>query len=252
MKQIKQVKQGITFFTIILKISLLLCLMALIKEFFDLTSKYQKEYGEKTILLMQVGSFFEVYGIKEANGDITGSNILMFSSICELNVVDKNVCVGKNAVVMAGFKDIMIEKYIKKIQDSGYTAIVYTQDEAMKGTTRSLAGIFSPGTYFSEDNNRLSNNTVCIWIERVNNQKFIKGDYVVVGMANIDIYTGKTSMFQYKENYIHNPTTYDELERFISIYNPNEIIFISALPEKEINDILHFVNINDKLIQRNI
>lgn len=75
---------------------------------------------------------------------------------------------------MAGFKDIMIEKYIKKIQDAGYTAIVYTQDEAMKGTTRSLAGIFSPGTYFSEDNNRLSNNTVCIWIERVNNQKLIK------------------------------------------------------------------------------
>ena len=222
--------------------------MALIKEFFDLTSKYQKEYGEKTILLMQVGSFFEVYGIKEENGDITGSNIQTFSSICELNVVDKNVCVGKNAVVMAGFKDIMIEKYIKKIQDAGYTAIVYTQDEAMKGTTRSLAGIFSPGTYFSEDNNRLSNNTVCIWIERVNNQKLIKGDYVVVGMANIDIYTGKTAMFQYKENYIHNPTTYDELERFISIYNPNEIIFISALPEKEIKDILHFVNINDKLI----
>ena len=32
--------------------------MALIKEYFDLTKKYQDEYGENTILLMQVGSFF--------------------------------------------------------------------------------------------------------------------------------------------------------------------------------------------------
>ena len=222
--------------------------MALIQEFFDLTDKYRKEYGEKTILLIQVGSFFEVYGLKGPEKQITGSNILSFSEICELNVVDKNVCVGKNAVVMAGFKDIMIEKYIKKIQDAGFTAVVYTQDEAMKGTTRSLAGIFSPGTYFSEENNRLSNNTICIWIERIQNQKLLKGNHVVVGMANIDIYTGKTAMFQYKETYIHSPTTYDELERFISIYNPNEIIIISALPEKEVNDILHFINIHGKLI----
>ena len=224
--------------------------MALIQEFFDLTNKYIKEYGEKTILLIQVGSFFEVYGIKNGNGTISGSNIQSFGEICELNIVEKNVCVGKNAVVMAGFKDIMIEKYIKKIQDAGYTAVVYTQDEAMKGTTRSLAGIFSPGTYFSEDNHRLSNNTVCVWIERVENQRLLKGNYVVVGMANIDIYTGKTAMFQYKENYIHSPTTYDELERFISIYNPNEIIFISALPDKEVNDIIQFINFHGKLIHK--
>jgi len=223
--------------------------MALVNEFFELTIKYEREYGEKTILLMQVGSFFEVYGQKTGNGLITGSNIQEFSRICELNVVDKNVCVGTNSIVMAGFKDIMIEKYIKKIQDAGFTAVVYTQDEAAKGTTRSLAGIFSPGTYFSEDNNnKLSNNTVCIWIERISNNRILKGEYVVVGMANIDIYTGKTAMFQYKENYIHNPTTYDELERFISIYNPNEIIFISALSEKEVNDIIQFINISGKLI----
>lgn len=222
--------------------------MALIQEFFDLTEKYKRDYGEKTILLIQVGSFFEVYGKKDSSGEIKGSNIQVFGEICELNIVDKNVCVGSNSIVMAGFKDIMIEKYIKKIQDAGYTAVVFIQDEAIKGTTRSLAGIFSPGTYFVEDNNRLSNNTVCIWIERVQNNRLLKGDYIIIGMANIDIFTGKTAMFQYKENYIHSPTTYDELERFISIYNPNEIIIISSLMDKEIKDIINYINIDHKLI----
>lgn len=36
--------------------------MALIKEFFELTKKYEDEYGENTIFLMQVGSFLNVMG----------------------------------------------------------------------------------------------------------------------------------------------------------------------------------------------
>ena len=225
--------------------------MALIKEYFELTKKYQEDYGENSILLMQVGSFFEVYGIHNKNRDIiTGSRITDFSHICELNVVEKNTCVGTDNVMMAGFKDIMIEKYVKKIQEAGYSAIVYTQDEAAKNTTRSLAGIFSPGTYFSNDSTRLTNNLTCIWIDLINNTVLLKGKFVVVGIANIDIYTGKTSIFQFKEAYINNPTTYDELERFISIYNPSEVILISNLEDKEIDDVINFTNINCNSIHK--
>ena len=32
--------------------------MALIKEYFDITKQYNDDYGENTILLMMVGSFF--------------------------------------------------------------------------------------------------------------------------------------------------------------------------------------------------
>uniref|UniRef100_A0A6C0EQ10 DNA mismatch repair proteins mutS family domain-containing protein n=1 Tax=viral metagenome TaxID=1070528 RepID=A0A6C0EQ10_9ZZZZ len=223
--------------------------MALIKEYFDLTTKYNRDYGDNIILLMQVGSFFEVYGMKNKNV-ITGSKILDFSQICELNVVEKNVCIGKENVVMAGFKDIQIEKYIRKIQDAGYTAIVYTQDESVKNTTRSLAGIFSPGTYFSNESSRLTNNITCIWIDLINNTILLKGKFVVVGISNIDIYTGKTSIFQFKESYINNPTTYDELERFISIYSPTEVIIIYNLPEKEVDDVINYANIRCKSIHR--
>ena len=226
--------------------------MALIKEYFELTKRYQDEYGENTILLMQVGSFFEVYGKNnKKTNTISGSQINVFSQICELNVVEKNVCVGTDDILMAGFKDIMIEKYIKKIQDAGFTAVVYTQDEAAKNTTRSCAGIFSPGTYFSNESQNLTNNITCIWIDLIENKLFMKGKYVVVGIANIDIFTGKTSIFQFKEVYLNNPTTYDELERFISIYNPSEVIFISNLPdENEMDYIISYAGIQCSLIHK--
>jgi DNA mismatch repair protein MutS len=228
--------------------------MALIKEYFELTKKYQQEYGENTILLMQVGAFFEVYGnYDKASETIRDSKIVDFSQICDLNVVDKNTCVGKDCtIMMAGFKDFQIEKYIKKIQEAGFTAVVYAQDEATKNTSRSLAGIFSPGTYFHTESSSLTNSIACIWIHLIENKVLLKGKFVVVGVANIDIYTGKTTMFQFKEAYINNPTTYDELERFISIYNPSEVILISNLPdEKELDYVISYAGINCNLIHKN-
>lgn len=231
--------------------------MALVQEYFDLSKKYIGDYGETTILLMQVGSFFEVYG-KKKEGAIHGSNIQDFSRICELNIVDKNICVGSNSheydgIVMAGFKDIMIEKYLKKLQAAGFTAVVYTQDEKAKNTTRSLAGIFSPGTYFSNDEAELTNNITCIWLEIVENKmnllKFKK--MVVVGIANIDIYTGKSSIFQFRESIehkTHSPITYDELERFISIHSPSEVIFIHNVQPSVVQDVISYTNIKSKKI----
>jgi len=222
--------------------------MALIKEYFELCAKYHNEYGDKTILLMQVGSFYECYGIKCFNSlVIKKSKITDFSQICELNIVGKNTCVGEEDVVMAGFKVEFLEKYLRKIQEAGYTCVVYKQDEAAKNTTRSLEGIYSPGTYFSNDTNNLTNNLTCIWIESINN-KFTKGKIVIVGMSNVDIFTGKTNIFEYKENYLRNPTTFDELERFISIYNPSEVIFISNLTAEENDDIINYVNIRTNSI----
>jgi len=225
--------------------------MALVKEYFELIKKYQTDYGDNIILLMEVGSFFEVYGIHDKKSEeIIGSKIKDFSQICELNIVEKKASLDKYDIVMAGFKNIMIEKYLKKIQEAGYTAIVYSQNEQAKNTTRSLSGIFSPGTYFSNDTVQLTNNIVCIWVDLIVNTLFMKGKHVVIGVSNIDIYTGKTSIFQFKEIYINNPTTYDELERYISIYNPSEAILISNLPNNEMDDIINFTNLKCSSIHK--
>ena len=41
---------------------------------------------------------------------------------------------------------------------------------------------------------------------------------------------------EYSEPYIKNPTTFDELEQFISIYNPSETIFISNILSLFVNN----------------
>ena len=221
--------------------------MSLIKDYFEKTKKHIEEYGDLTLVLMQVGAFFEVYGLKDQDDTINSSNIMDFSRICDLNVVDKKVCCGANPVVMAGFKDHLLDKYIKKLQDAGYTIAVYEQDEQGPNTTRSLTGVFSPGTYFSTDSDQITNNVCCIWIEtKKGTLKNKDKTFVYVGASVIDIYTGYTSIMEYNEIYIKNPTTFDELERFISIYNPSETILISNVSNKDIDDIVSFIDVKSK------
>ena len=223
--------------------------MTIVEDYLNLTKKWKLEYGEKTLLLMQVGSFFESYGLLDKNGNIYGSDIVNFASINDMAISKKNICVGNNKVVMAGFGLAQIEKYIKKLQENGYTIVVYTQDTQSKNTTRSLNTIFSPGTYFSNDTTNLSNNITCIWIQ-VNEKNFLIEKNITIGISNIDIYTGKTSIFEFNKEFIHNPTTYDELERYMSIYNSNECIFVYNLDDNYIDDIINFVSINSIKIHK--
>ena len=232
--------------------------MALIKEFFELTKRYEDDYGSNTVFLIQVGSFFECYGLKDTNNEIHGSNIVDFSRICDLNIAEKRVSINSEQVVMAGFTYHFLDKYVKKMQQSGYTVAVYSQDElgSSGDITRSLLGVFSPGTYFSSDTENITNITCCIWIEvKIDPIQLLKSKNkadkqlnVYIGVSTIDIYTGKTSIMEYSEPYIKNPTTFDELEQFISIYNPSETIIISNISDKDLNDIVSYTNIRSKSI----
>lgn len=226
--------------------------MALVKEYFELTAKYKRDYGENTILLMMVGSFFEVYGtLNKTTQQISGSSLTEFCRICELNMAEKNAFVGMDSVVLAGFKDAMVEKYVRKLQEAGYTAVVYVQVVQPSGTiTRECSAIFSPGTFFQTESTLLNNNVMCVWIQTIAPNFLFKTKQIVVGIANINIFTGETSIFQYKEPFLLNPTTFDELERFVSIYNPSESIIISNLTNEDVDVIIGFSNISSKTIHK--
>ena len=206
--------------------------MALTKSYYSLLEEYKKKYGQKTFLLMQVGSFFEVYSTTN-----TDENMCDFSSICDLKIANKN------DGFMAGFRDYMLDKYISKINESCYTSVVYIQEEVNGVQTRKESAIYSPGTTFIDDEQKRSNNITCIWIHKT------KRD-IVFGLSNLDIYTGKTIICEYQQIYYHNPTTYDNIEKFVSIYKPIEIIFIYNIDEFLIDNIIQYIRPSSRKISK--
>ena len=141
--------------------------MSLITTYLKLTKEYSDKYGDKTVILMMVGSFYEIYGEKTSNIDgsffIIGSKIEEISKLCDLTIAQKTT-----QYVMAGFTYTKIDKYLKKLQDAGYTAVVITQDPN-NPSNRNVEGIYSPGTFFNPESTEISNNSMCIWIEGYTN-----------------------------------------------------------------------------------
>jgi hypothetical protein len=64
--------------------------MALISTYFKYSDELKEKYGEKTIVMMQVGAFYEMYGLLNSEtNEITGSNSAAVCALCELSLVKK-------------------------------------------------------------------------------------------------------------------------------------------------------------------
>ena len=221
---------------------------SIFKLYFDLTTKYKKEYGDNTVVLLQVGSFYEIYGMKEASGLLVGSSIQEISNCCHLNIRPKQLKYNNKDIVMAGIPDKpgTVEKYLSYINDAGFTSVMWSQDEA-NPTIRGFDQVISPGTFFSTNNIKISNNITCIWLELTSPTKK-RNEILYCGISNLNIITGDTSLTEYQVSYSSSHTIYDELQRFISIKNPSEVIIISCFTDEEVNRIIQYSNINTDTI----
>ena len=174
------------------------------KDYIDLTATYQEKYGKQCVLLMMVGAFFEVYGFRNSETqEIDHSEIKSFSQICNLHISEKKIVYKEKQVLMAGFRDYTLDKYLQKLTENRYTAVVYIQEKQGKIITRVLDCIHSPGTYISYENDsslQMTNNILCIWIDihkpmlygkKSHNHVSKTRDYLICGTAVANIFTGR-------------------------------------------------------------
>jgi len=224
--------------------------MSITKEYFELTRKHKQEYGEKTVVLMLVGVFYEIYAIKTPTGALH-SNIEEVSQICNLAISEDRKSLYDNCpVLMSGFRDYTLEKYLQKLSDVGYTSIIYNQNKSDKKITRELAQIYSPGTFIPYDEStttRTTNHIMTIWIERLRKPT---GDILIIGTAAINIFTGESTIYEYQTPCMITPITFDELERQISTIAPNEIVVISEIDRAPTEKIVQYagVSVNQTLV----
>ena len=240
--------------------------LSIYQEYFQYTKQYKAQYGEKTVILMQVGAFFEIYGVKNSIVDaIEESNIVEVTDICQINISEKKANYGNGQIVMAGFRDFTIDKYLLKLTDNGYTIPVFVQEKNGKEITRVLSRVYSAGTYIScetDSSPQITNHIMCIWMETYGpmSTKTTIGsgggafqktrDTIVYGVSVVNIFTGKSSIFQYETQFYMNMTTFDELERYVSIFSPSEVIIISPFDESKLKTIIQLTGLQPQIIHK--
>lgn len=231
----------------------------IVTEYITLSREYQSKYGKKTVVLLHVGSFMELYTLRSTHSSVDPqlhTNIEEPVQLCGLNLAEKkqtythSTSSEKYTILMAGFRDYSIEKYLKILVTHGYTAVVYVQvkDESGKGFNRILGSIQSPSTYIGYEidapltSTRETNNLMAVWLEKYTNPRD-KSEVFVCGIANINCMTGYSHIFEYQMPFLVNTTLCDELERMVAIYNPSETIVISALSKTDTDAIIRYAGI---------
>ena len=197
----------------------------ILKEYLKYHNKYTNIYGNKTIVLMMVGQFYEIYGI--INDKISvGPELNELSDILNIQIARRNKKIKEinyDNFLMMGFPDHSLLKFRNILLNNGYTIIKVDQITARPNPERAVTEIISPSTVIDTYNKSDTNYLLSIYIDShiVNN---INDKIFTSGISVIDVSTGK--------NYVHSILSKkddkkiwsDEIYRLIQYYNPSEII----------------------------
>lgn len=184
-------------------------------------NKYKKEYGENTLVLMQCGSFYELYDDGSKQTDLKTIGELLNIQVSRRN---KSILeVSRSNLEMAGFPAYTLNKFLNILVANNYTCVIVSQTTPPPNPRREITDIVSPGTYIEEDFVIDTNYLMSIYLEEFCEYKTNK-PCITIGASLVDLSTAKTYVFECasKSNDVYYPL--DELYRLIISYNPREII----------------------------
>lgn len=186
------------------------------------SSQFREKYGEKTVVLIQVGDFFELYGIQN-DTETCGADMFAIGDICNLTVTRKNKSILENNrqnPLMAGFPLHALSKHAQVLLDNDYTVVVIRQVTPPPNVRREVTEILSPST------NITPNNPDANWLLAMFWEKYPNGT-ICVGIAGADVSTGHTFICEATDTVV----SYDEAYRIAQSYQPREIVMLGSKDE---------------------
>lgn len=204
-----------------------------VEEYLKYHDKYSQTYGkEKTLVLMQVGSFYEAYST-----DTLGPNLNNISNLINVVRTKKNKKIPEVNLenpYFLGFPTVSITKFMEILINSGYTVVVIDQilsdEKKKKRESREVIGIYSRGTYIENIDQKDSNYIICVYLS---SETQLNGSTLICsGLSAVDLTTGKTIIHNaYSTPYDQN-FAMDETSRFIHSLGSKEIIIYYDKNEK--------------------
>jgi DNA mismatch repair protein MutS len=214
--------------------------MTIHDEYIFYHNKNIKKYGEKTIVLMQVGSFFEMYQTDEE-----GPDLQKMKKIVQYEVTKKNKSIPEVSMknpYLLGIPCAVIEKKIAVIINSGYTIVLIEEVTPQPNVERKITKVLSVGTYIDGIEHDEANNLLSIYIEFI---KQLDGGYLpCVGISNVDLSTGKVMYNEIYSKKGDQNLALDDAVRFIYNNDPKEIVLYYH-ESKKLKDIKNIMNRDD-------
>lgn len=215
------------FYTIVyykLPYTHIITMVSLYEDYESYIVKYQKEYGQHTIVLYRCGSFYEIYSADDGLVDIR-----KIADLLNIQVSRRNksiVEVNRSNTLMAGFPMYVLQKFIGILTQANYTVVVVDQVSDPPKPKRAVTMVVSPGTNIDVISSPDSNTLMSIYIDEY-------GEHLMFGVASIDLTTGNSKVWEIAPLRPSEPYDtsigYDKLITIIQQDNPKEIVLFGKV-----------------------
>ena len=127
----------------------------IILEYHKYKQKYSEKYGENTIILMQLGGFYELCAVLENDTKYGELNIYhICDNILNIAIAKKKNKISKTSIpsddeihyLQAGFPLISKDKFVIILLKHNYTIVIVDQVTEPPNPEREVVEILSPGT----------------------------------------------------------------------------------------------------------
>lgn len=203
-----------------------------ISEYFEALKKLQEEHGPRSVVLMQEGSFYEIYGVDTPNLKI--GHISEVSKILGMKIAlkkGKNLPIDINHPKMVGFPDYAIHNHLHKLisPPSGEPGFIVAQYDQVgsnkKGKIRELIEIFGPSSITNDDfdSDIKSKYSMCIIIDHYMCPIY-KEKINYMDLALINLITGDIYLYELYNTHSDSFKIKTDLNRIFNSYNIVEVL----------------------------
>jgi DNA mismatch repair protein MutS len=196
--------------------------------YFELQQHFEQKYGSNTLVLIEIGSFFEIYEVN--NSELKVGKAKEIAELLNIQLTRKNKNILENSIsnpLLAGVPTVSIERYLSRLIDmKKYTIVMVKQKGEVPNIKRYVSNIISPGTNFEYQTEADETNIVSLNVDK--NQ-----DIYSVGYSAIDVTTGKTVVNEIHSTRDDKTYALDELFNLLQTYNTAEVVL--SIKSKEID-----------------
>ena len=195
----------------------------IIDTYINYAKKYKELYGEKTVVLMEVGSFYEFYGT-----EFEGADVKLVSELLNIQCTRKDKSIpeiSKKNHLLAGFPSYILKKYVDILVDQNYTVVLCEQVTPPPKPKREITEIISPATYIDVQQNSNNNFLMSLYFSTGSTKN--KNTFITASISWIDINTNKTFIFETTEQ--DTIINIEDVNKTILSNKPSEIIIFTDL-----------------------
>lgn len=213
--------------------------------YFNHYTEQSGKSGNKTAVLLQVGSFFEMYDWVDKETGKSFANVQLLAELCGCLAEPRPSPDPTRHRIFWGFPEHSLPKFERILVNAGYTVRVIVQKKDALGdvASRTIDHVSSPGTFYDaegglairKDEQIMLGLYIEPYVDAARNHK-----HWLLASSAFDVMTGKSISTETDITLIDGKPVLDAIQPFWSLYPPAEVVvYWSALTEPPSEHAIH-------------